>query len=46
MATYKTASDLTKMMLDYLREMGNEVWRNNNLATHKMIYLKDKIYLI
>jgi len=29
---YMTASDLTKMMLDYLRDRGNEVWRNNNLA--------------
>ena len=32
MATYKTASDLTKMMLDYLSSIGYEVWRNNNLA--------------
>jgi hypothetical protein len=30
--TYKTASDLTKMMLEYLKEKGNVVWRNNNLA--------------
>lgn len=29
---YMTASDLTKMMLDYLKERGNDVWRNNNLA--------------
>ncbi len=32
MATYKTASELTKMMLDYLDRTGFEVWRNNNLA--------------
>jgi hypothetical protein len=30
--TYKTASDLTKMMLEYLDSLGYEVWRNNNLA--------------
>ena len=29
---YMTASDLTKMMMDYLKERGNDVWRNNNLA--------------
>jgi hypothetical protein len=32
MATYKTASELTKMMIDYLGGRGMEVWRNNNLA--------------
>lgn len=32
MATYKTASELTKLMLDYLDSVGYEVWRNNNLA--------------
>ena len=29
---YMTASDLTKMMLEYLKGRGNDVWRNNNLA--------------
>lgn len=29
---YMTASDLTKMMIDYLKGRGNDVWRNNNLA--------------
>ena len=29
---YMTASDLTKMMIDYLKTRGNDVWRNNNLA--------------
>ena len=32
MATYKTASELTKMMIDYLSGKGMKVWRNNNLA--------------
>ena len=42
MATYKTASDLTKMMLDYLREKGNEVWRNNNLAVKGRAFIGKK----
>ena len=29
---YLTASELTKMMIDYLNEKGGDVWRNNNLA--------------
>ncbi|MEY4282255.1 MAG: hypothetical protein RLZ39_1667 [Bacteroidota bacterium] len=29
---YQTAAELTKMMMDYLKERGNDVWRNNNLA--------------
>ena len=29
---YMTASDLTKMMIDYLKGRGKDVWRNNNLA--------------
>lgn len=42
MATYKTASDLTKMMLDYLRERGHEVWRNNNLAVKGRAFIGKK----
>ena len=29
---YLTAADLTKMMMEYLKSRGNDVWRNNNLA--------------
>jgi hypothetical protein len=29
---YQTAAELTKMMMDYLKGRGNDVWRNNNLA--------------
>ena len=29
---YQSASELTKMMLDFLKNGGNEVWRNNNIA--------------
>lgn len=42
MAEYKTASDLTKMMLDYLRDRGNEVWRNNNLAVKGRSFIGKK----
>jgi hypothetical protein len=40
--TYKTASDLTKMMLDYLNGRGMEVWRNNNLAVKGRAFIGKK----
>jgi hypothetical protein len=40
--TYKTASDLTKMMLDYLNGRGMEVWRNNNLAVKGRSFIGKK----
>ena len=39
---YMTASDLTKMMLDYLKERGNDVWRNNNLAVKGRLFIGRK----
>ena len=42
MATYKTASELTKMMIDYLGERGMEVWRNNNLAVKGRAFIGRK----
>ena len=42
MATYKTASELTKMMTDYLGERGMEVWRNNNLAVKGRAFIGRK----
>lgn len=40
--TYKTASDLTKMMIDYLDSLGYEVWRNNNLAVKGRSFIGKK----
>ena len=42
MATYKTASELTKMMIDYLGHRGMEVWRNNNLAVKGRAFIGRK----
>lgn len=42
MATYKTASELTKMMIDYLGSRGMEVWRNNNLAVKGRAFIGRK----
>lgn len=42
MATYKTASELTKMMMDYLNSRGMEVWRNNNLAVKGRAFIGRK----
>lgn len=42
MATYKTASELTKMMIDYLNSKGMEVWRNNNLAVKGRAFIGRK----
>ena len=42
MATYKTASELTKMMIDYLGQRGMEVWRNNNLAVKGRAFIAKK----
>ena len=42
MAIYKTASELTKMMIDYLGERGMEVWRNNNLAVKGRAFIGRK----
>ena len=42
MATYKTASELTKMMIDYLSERGMEIWRNNNLAVKGRAFIGRK----
>lgn len=39
---YLTASELTKFMLDYLRERGHEVWRNNNLAVKGRAFIGKK----
>ena len=39
---YHTASELTKMMLDYLRDNGNDVWRNNNLAVRGRTFIGRK----
>jgi len=39
---YHTASELTKMMLDYLKDNGNEVWRNNNLAVRGRAFIGRK----
>lgn len=39
---YISASDLTKMMLDYLKDGGNEVWRNNNLAVRGRAFIGRK----
>jgi Holliday junction resolvase len=36
---YQSASELTKMMLDYLKDNGNEVWRNNNLAVRGRAFI-------
>ena len=42
MAAYKTASELTKMMIDYLTSKGLEVWRNNNLAVKGRAFIGRK----
>lgn len=42
MATYKTASELTKMMIDHLSSKGLEVWRNNNLAVKGRTFIGRK----
>ena len=39
---YISASDLTKMMMDYLKDNGNEVWRNNNLAVKGRAFIGRK----
>ena len=39
---YMTASDLTKMMIDYLKGRGNDVWRNNNLAVKGRLFIGRK----
>jgi hypothetical protein len=39
---YHTASELTKLMLDYLKDNGNEVWRNNNLAVRGRSFIGKK----
>lgn len=39
---YLTASELTKFMLDYLKERGHEVWRNNNLAVKGRTFIGKK----
>lgn len=42
MATYLTASELTKMMIDYLTSKGLVVWRNNNLAVKGRSFIGKK----
>ena len=42
MATYLTASELTKMMIDYLTSKGLSVWRNNNLAVKGRSFIGKK----
>jgi hypothetical protein len=42
MATYLTASELTKMMIDYLTSKGLIVWRNNNLAVKGRSFIGKK----
>lgn len=39
---YISASDLTKMMMDYLKDNGCEVWRNNNLAVRGRAFIGKK----
>jgi hypothetical protein len=39
---YLTASDLTKMMMEFLKDSGNEVWRNNNLAVRGRAFIGRK----
>jgi len=39
---YQSASELTKMMLDFLKDGGNEVWRNNNLAVRGRAFIGRK----
>ncbi len=39
---YLSASNLTKMMLDFLKDGGNEVWRNNNLAVRGRAFIGRK----
>ena len=39
---YQSASELTKMMLEYLKDNGNEVWRNNNLAVRGRAFIGRK----
>lgn len=39
---YISASELTKMMMDYLKENGFEVWRNNNLAVRGRAFIGRK----
>ena len=39
---YISASDLTKMMMDYLKDNGCEVWRNNNLAVRGRAFIGRK----
>ena len=39
---YHTASELTKMMLEYLKDNGNDVWRNNNLAVRGRTFIGRK----
>jgi hypothetical protein len=39
---YLSASELTKIMLDFLKDGGNEVWRNNNLAVRGRAFIGRK----
>jgi VRR-NUC domain len=39
---YHTAAELTKMMIDYLKDRGNDVWRNNNLAVKGRTFIGRK----
>jgi hypothetical protein len=39
---YQSASELTKIMLEYLKDNGNEVWRNNNLAVRGRAFIGRK----
>ena len=39
---YQSASELTKMMLEFLKNGGNEVWRNNNLAVRGRAFIGRK----
>jgi hypothetical protein len=39
---YQSASELTKMMLEFLKDGGNEVWRNNNLAVRGRAFIGRK----
>ena len=40
--TYHSASELTRMMLTFLENGGNEVWRNNNLAVRGRAFIGRK----
>lgn len=39
---YYTAAELTKMMMDYFKANGNDVWRNNNLAVKGRAFIGRK----